>query len=150
LNKNLFIGSNPVINSDVYKKLTTNYNDNCFSGFDYDGCNAIKSNDCSEIKSLFNQIEGYEYVNNYCCGINGINCDGGKIVSIDLSNKKLTGSIPSNIEKLTSLTYLNLNNNKLTGTLPSGVENLSLLTNIILSYNKLTGTIPKLPGDTEL
>jgi len=166
LNDNLFIGPTPVISSNVYKKLNTDkYSlaNNCFSGTYAesgtcsDACSRIYSSDCANIKSLYIQMDGYEYVGDYCCGIEGIECSGNienscfnnnnennrKITSIDLSGKRLTGNIPSTIDKLDKLMYLNLNNNQLSGILPSGIKSLSSLKNLILSNNKLTGPVPE-------
>ena len=91
----------------------------------------------------------------------------GHITELYLNGQQLTGSIPADIEKLTSLTYLNLSENyyltgsipddigkltslrdldlsstKLTGSIPADIGNLTSLTSLILSRNQLTGSIP--------
>ena len=47
--------------------------------------------------------------------------------SLRLVGKNLSGSIPSSIDDLTKLTYLNLSNNQLTGELPNSLWNLIYL-----------------------
>ena len=58
------------------------------------------------------------------------------------SNSKVTGSIPSEIGKLTNLTYVTLLGNQLTGSIPPEVGNLTSLIKLNLGTNQLTGSIP--------
>jgi hypothetical protein len=63
--------------------------------------------------------------------------------TLDLSNKKFEGDIPTIIGELKSLKGLNLSFNKITGPIPQsfvGLENLEWLD---LFSNKLTGEIPE-------
>jgi hypothetical protein len=55
-------------------------------------------------------------------------------------------TIPTQIERLTSLTHLDLMGALLTGTIPSSLGNLSRLTYLGLAYTDLTGTIPSSLG----
>ncbi|KAJ3248152.1 hypothetical protein HDU77_008235 [Chytriomyces hyalinus] len=55
---------------------------------------------------------------------------------------KLTGTIPTELARLTSLTFLILADNQLTGTIPTELGLLTRLTYIMLHNNRLTGTIP--------
>ncbi|KAF3457438.1 hypothetical protein FNV43_RR02096 [Rhamnella rubrinervis] len=64
-------------------------------------------------------------------------------ISIDLSNNKFDGEIPSSIGKLQSLVMLNLSSNNFTGIIPSSLGNLSELESLDLSRNKLSGRIPQ-------
>ncbi|KAL1533791.1 non-specific serine/threonine protein kinase [Salvia divinorum] len=62
---------------------------------------------------------------------------------VDLSYNNLSGSIPPQISKLSSIAVvLNLSHNVLTGTIPSEVGTLRNLAAMDLSYNRLSGTIP--------
>jgi Leucine-rich repeat (LRR) protein len=75
---------------------------------------------------------------------------------INLSDRELTGSIPSEIGNLTNLTELDLSENQLTGSIPPGIGNLINLSGrwdvgqywstfypgLNLSDNLLTGSIP--------
>ncbi|KAJ9540289.1 hypothetical protein OSB04_026795 [Centaurea solstitialis] len=64
-----------------------------------------------------------------------------KIISVNLSNKNMTGSIPSDLTKLTSLEELWLDGNALTGSIPDfmGCPNLRI---IHLENNQLSGHLP--------
>ncbi|KAF3455414.1 hypothetical protein FNV43_RR00039 [Rhamnella rubrinervis] len=64
-------------------------------------------------------------------------------MSIDLSNNRFDGEIPSSIGKLQSLIMLNLSSNNFTGIIPSSLGNLSELESLDLSRNKLSGRIPQ-------
>ena len=55
---------------------------------------------------------------------------------------QLTGTIPSQIGKLSNLTSLWMYSNQLTGSIPPELGNLSSLTHLALSSNQLTGAIP--------
>lgn len=65
------------------------------------------------------------------------------ITSIDLSNNRLSGAIPSTIGDLQSLVVLNLSSNSFTGLVPSSLGNLTELESLDLSRNKLNGRIPQ-------
>nr|XP_043631888.1 probable LRR receptor-like serine/threonine-protein kinase At1g67720 [Erigeron canadensis] len=70
------------------------------------------------------------------------NSDGQpKIISIKLSSKNITGSVPSDLTKLSSLEELWLDGNAFTGPIPdfSGCPNLRI---IHLENNQLTGDLP--------
>ncbi|XP_050275163.1 receptor like protein 27-like [Quercus robur] len=61
---------------------------------------------------------------------------------IDLSSNSLTGTIPSSLFTMTSLTFLDLSQNQLTGPLKFQNISSSQFYFIYLSSNSLTGTIP--------
>ncbi|KAJ0519221.1 putative protein kinase RLK-Pelle-LRR-I-1 family [Helianthus annuus] len=69
-----------------------------------------------------------------------------KIISVKLSGKNLTGSIPSELTKLTSLEQLWLDGNALTGPIPdfTGCPNLKI---IHLENNQLSGDLPSSLAD---
>lgn len=58
-------------------------------------------------------------------------------------NNNLTGSIPSEIGKLSHLEWLYLEYNSLSGTLPESISQLQQLNSLVLSDNKLEGTLPE-------
>ena len=66
---------------------------------------------------------------------------------LDLSRNQLTGSIPPEIGNLTNLTYLNLGFNQLTGSIPPEIGNLTNLTYLGLYLNQLTCSIPSEIGN---
>ena len=69
------------------------------------------------------------------------------LTNLRLSNNLLTGSIPPELGNLSSLKWLSLWNNQLTGTIPPQLGNLTSLTMLRLEWNDLTGTIPPQLGN---
>ncbi|KVH93307.1 probable LRR receptor-like serine/threonine-protein kinase At4g36180 [Cynara cardunculus var. scolymus] len=61
-----------------------------------------------------------------------------------LRSNSFSGTIPPAISSLTSIQTLDVSHNSLTGSLPDTLSSLTL-TRLDLSFNKLTGPIPKLP-----
>ena len=77
-----------------------------------------------------------------------VTATGTTVKEINLNNNKLTGTIPSELGELGSLTYLFLGNSNFAGTtIPSELGNLSSLKLLWLPSNKLTGTIPSELGE---
>ncbi|WOH06046.1 hypothetical protein DCAR_0625469 [Daucus carota subsp. sativus] len=69
-----------------------------------------------------------------------------RITSIKLSGKNLTGSIPTDLTKLSSLTELWLDGNSLTGSIPDFTGNTNLKI-IHLENNQLSGELPSSLAD---
>jgi len=74
---------------------------------------------------------------------------------VDLSNNRLSGSIPEIIFESDALEVVYLSNNTITGTIPENVLNATLLRDLWIDGNLLTGTIPNpeednLPSMSEL
>ena len=61
-------------------------------------------------------------------------------------NRKLSGTIPTQIGLLSSLQHLRLEDNRLTGPLPAELGNLASLQTLVVRRNLLTGTIPPFLG----
>ncbi|XP_057998358.1 putative leucine-rich repeat receptor-like serine/threonine-protein kinase At2g19230 [Hevea brasiliensis] len=81
---------------------------------------------------------------------NGLNCSScyydknpPRIISLDLSSRKLTGEIAPSLSALKAIQSLDLSYNKLTGILPNFFSELLNLTLLDLSYNELTGPVPE-------
>ncbi|KAI3889366.1 hypothetical protein MKX03_024457, partial [Papaver bracteatum] len=70
------------------------------------------------------------------CNLNNINI-------IYLHENKLSGYIPQEIGKLSSLIELTLSTNNLVGPIPTSITKLSKLDTLYLYENKLSGTIPQ-------
>ncbi|CAI5998598.1 unnamed protein product [Closterium sp. NIES-65] len=71
-----------------------------------------------------------------CDSLFGVMCDGdGNVVSLSISGN-LT-SLPVELSSLSLLTVLNLELNQLSGSLPSGISALSSLSDLALSSNKV-------------
>ncbi|XP_076952442.1 MDIS1-interacting receptor like kinase 2-like [Bidens hawaiensis] len=64
------------------------------------------------------------------------------LVTLNIHNCGLEGSIPEKIGLLPNLNYLSLSENRLTGNLPVSLANLTQLYYLDLSKNQLTGPIP--------
>ncbi|KAG0479094.1 hypothetical protein HPP92_013813 [Vanilla planifolia] len=64
------------------------------------------------------------------------------LISLDLYNNNISGTIPPALGKLKSLVFLRLNDNKLTGRIPRELTGLSTLKVLEVSNNDLCGTIP--------
>lgn len=65
-----------------------------------------------------------------------------RLTNLDLSDNRLTGSIPSSITESKILIQLELYNNSLSGELPKTLGNMTSLVRFDASMNELTGTIP--------
>ncbi|KAL3819887.1 hypothetical protein ACJIZ3_005792 [Penstemon smallii] len=79
------------------------------------------------------------------CKWAGITCEPTyhKVISISLSNKNLTGYIPSEIGALYYLTFLDLSINSLSGPLPHHITTLKNLVHLDVSSNNLNGSLPE-------
>ncbi|XP_073057053.1 receptor-like protein EIX2 [Primulina eburnea] len=62
--------------------------------------------------------------------------------SIDFSNNKLSGEIPTEITNLAGLRSLNLSRNTLSGTIPENIGNMRVLESLDLSRNHISGEMP--------
>ena len=71
-----------------------------------------------------------------------VTCTDGKVISISMYASSLSGTLPSSLGQLTSLTFLYISYTKIYGTIPSTFGGLSKLVYLYLYENKLTGTIP--------
>jgi serine/threonine protein kinase len=71
------------------------------------------------------------------------NKEQSRVISLQLQNVGLNGSIPPNtISKLSALQNLSLASNSITGFFPSGFNKLKNLTFVSLQFNKFSGTLP--------
>mmetsp|Transcript_39637 Transcript_39637/g.75859 ORF Transcript_39637/g.75859 Transcript_39637/m.75859 type:complete len:217 (-) Transcript_39637:537-1187(-) len=59
-----------------------------------------------------------------------------------LDSNQMTGSLPSELGALSSLSYLHIGNNQFTGTVPTELGTLTSLTSLQCGGNQLTGTLP--------
>ena len=74
---------------------------------------------------------------------NGIEADGeGRVRVIDLSNNRLTGSLPPELGLLATLSHLDLGENSLTGSIPAELGTAKHVEFLRLNNNELTGSIP--------
>ena len=68
-------------------------------------------------------------------------------VRLSFIHNSLSGELPSQLGRLTALTYLFLNYNSLEGTLPSQLGRLTALTHLHLRGNSLEGGLPSALAD---
>ncbi|PHU10965.1 hypothetical protein BC332_17895 [Capsicum chinense] len=82
----------------------------------------------------------------FICKFEGIQCwhpDENKVLRISLPDMGLIGEFPRGIQNCSSLTSLDLSNNKLYGTIPSDISNLiGFVVTLDLSSNEFSGEIP--------
>ena len=108
------------------------------------------------------EVISYTYTEEYeDCDSKGENCDTYETeyaaerlvyyhsLMFDLSDNRLTGSIPPEIGNLKGLRNMHLSRNRLTGAIPPEIGNLTNLATLDLDGNQLTGTIPDEIGDLE-
>ncbi|KAF3457407.1 hypothetical protein FNV43_RR02064 [Rhamnella rubrinervis] len=79
-----------------------------------------------------------------CCRWTGIVCNEfGSVTEINLTTSNLKGTLQYfNFSSFPNLLSLDLYNNSLYGSIPSHISNLSRLTHLDLSLNQLSGNIP--------
>jgi hypothetical protein len=66
----------------------------------------------------------------------------GRVTNLELPANGLAGTLPSDIQQLSALRFLNLSDNELTGPIPAELGQLGGLLYLYLSDNQLTGPIP--------
>ena len=93
----------------------------------------VKRNQVTEIKLLFNNLEG---------DLPSSVGDLENLKILELSFNKITGQIPSEIGMLDKLEFFAMNGNYLEGSIPEEMGSLKSLKELHLSSNKLSGTIP--------
>ena len=77
----------------------------------------------------------------------GVEIVDSRIVGIELASLDLSGTIPSELAKLSKLRRLVLISNKLNGPIPPELGNLAELQLLDLRWNRLTGEIPSQLGE---
>ena len=123
------------------------------------GCNylalAISSAELQALVALYTSTNGGSWISSTnwligdpcISGWFGVTCDNNfAVMTLDLTNNNVTGSLSASIGNLINLTKLALSGNGITGSIPSSIISMNNLTNLILSGNQLNGTIPSIPG----
>ncbi|KAK4254447.1 hypothetical protein QN277_009831 [Acacia crassicarpa] len=73
------------------------------------------------------------------CSWDGIQCHRGRVVSVDLTDLHLYGSVSASISRLDRLTHLSLAGNNFTGNIE--ITNLSSLQHLNISNNQFSGSL---------
>jgi Leucine-rich repeat (LRR) protein/sugar lactone lactonase YvrE len=81
-----------------------------------------------------------------CLSWGGVTCGSGAMVTIDLTNNAIRGSLPSSVGSLSKLIIFVLSNNLMNGTIPSSIGGMSKLTKLQLDSNSFSKTIPASTG----
>ena len=76
----------------------------------------------------------------------GLTVTSGNVTRISLSENNLTGTLPTQLGNLTSLSILSLWDNQLTGPIPTEIGNLVDMAYLDLSANQLNGSLPSQLG----
>lgn len=116
--------------------------------------NALLPSEINALIALYNSTNGPNWTHNEDwitnqdpCYWHGITCGSHTwpqvhVITVNLPNNNLTGTIPPEIVNLTQLDELLLNDNHLTGPLPAGMDNFDWIINLCLQNNQLSGPIP--------
>eukprot|EP00033_Pygsuia_biforma_P000688 GCRY01000808.1.p1 GENE.GCRY01000808.1~~GCRY01000808.1.p1 ORF type:complete len:1327 (+),score=388.93 GCRY01000808.1:166-4146(+) len=75
-------------------------------------------------------------------GWDGVVCEDGQVVELDLAGMDLSGTLSPYIGNLTSLHTLYLSANDFTGALPETLANLANLHTLVLAKNRFSGPLP--------
>ncbi|GJW84630.1 phytosulfokine receptor 1-like protein [Tanacetum coccineum] len=98
------------------------------------------------VYGLDSPVDGWWFTNasSSCCDWAGITCDAssGRIVKLDLANKRLSGIFNASVSNLDQLKTLNLSHNSLKGPLPVSLFYLALLEEVDLSGNFFDEVLP--------
>lgn len=109
----------------------------------------IPQSQCSALMALYESTDGPNWASTTGWGTSvppcswvGVTCEGGGVVELDLGDKGLAGSLPTDLGRLSDLQVLRLGNNGLTGAIPTQLGSLSELETLNLVWNQLSGPIP--------
>lgn len=89
-----------------------------------------------------NSLKSWSEIDSTPCHWRGIACTHGRVTSLSLPNRGLTGYIPSELGLLDSLIVLSLAHNNFSKLIPSRLFNATNLLSLDLSHNSLSGPIP--------
>ncbi|KAI4305335.1 hypothetical protein L6164_028706 [Bauhinia variegata] len=76
------------------------------------------------------------------CSWFGVECSDGKVVSLNLKDLCLQGTLPPEIGKLTHIKSIILRNNSFSGEIPEEIQQLKELEILDLGYNNFSGSFP--------
>ncbi|GJU08774.1 phytosulfokine receptor 1-like protein [Tanacetum coccineum] len=105
------------------------------------------SNDSVVLKSFMNvmdsAIDGWTTNSSNCCDWDGVTCNlDGKVVKLELSKKRLVGTLVESLSSLDQLKTLNISRNLFKGKVPSLLFHLKYLEVLDLSSNEFSEGFP--------
>ncbi|KAK4478789.1 hypothetical protein RD792_014288 [Penstemon davidsonii] len=81
----------------------------------------------------------------------GVGCDvNGKIITLNLPNSKLSGTLSPSITDIDSLTHIYLQSNNISGPIPSNWTSLKSLTLLDLSKNDISPPLPRFSSNVKV
>ncbi|SHJ75385.1 Por secretion system C-terminal sorting domain-containing protein [Maribacter aquivivus] len=107
------------------------------------------ASDREALIALYNSTDGDNWTNSWDLSADmdtwyGVTVNGsGRVISINMYQNNLTGTVPPEISNLTELTGLSLRAQNLTGTVLDKVTGLTKLSYLDFAFNNLEGTIPE-------
>ncbi|KAI3473389.1 hypothetical protein Pfo_030678 [Paulownia fortunei] len=150
LNNNHFMGPIP-----KFKAVNATYASNPF-------CLPNPGASCApDVMALLEFLDGVNYParlvqswsGNNPCQVSwlGVGCyPNGKIITINLPNSNLSGTLSPSIADLDSLTHIYLESNNLSGPIPTNWTSLKSLTLLNLSKNNLSPPLPRFSSNVKL
>ncbi|KAI7744396.1 hypothetical protein M8C21_014296 [Ambrosia artemisiifolia] len=73
-----------------------------------------------------------------------------QLITLDLSDNKLSGPIPTSLFSLPNLITLDLRNNLFSGTIPPVISNLKSIETLDISHNSISGSLPDMSNSLTL
>lgn len=121
--------------------------------FTCEGVTDIPLNECGVLEALYENTKGLTWpwslenrrvwrTTSRMCALEGVTCDEGHVVKLDLHGSQLHGELPAQIGDLSRLRELNLSSNQLVGEIPPELGKLNHLEILCLNANALSGDIP--------
>ena len=114
----------------------------------------IPTTECAALVDLYYSTNGDSWTNytdwlgtTTPCSWFGLTCAGGHVTQIRLASNGLSGIMPTMLDSLTQLTWLEMQYNAITGGIPPGLGSLSQLTELAIYGNQLSGPIPPQLGN---
>ncbi|GAA0152041.1 hypothetical protein LIER_37407 [Lithospermum erythrorhizon] len=133
---NIFIQKNmvPFIFLTLLSLVGTSFSSSIFT--DFQALVSVKQH----FESPSGDIEGWDLSNpTSVCSWNGVKCFHGRVVSLNISNMGLYGSISNSISTLDMLMELSIDGNNFTGDIK--IENMSSLQYLNISNNYFSGNL---------
>ena len=142
--------STEVTDSCLWTGVTCGANSNLISlqlrgptGSSRSNSNLLRGTLPSSLGILLGYVSLLDLSNNRLTGtIPDVFYEANGLISVDLRNNLLNGSLPSSLGYATTLRYAALSNNHLVGMIPPSYNSLTQLFELRLNENKLFGTIP--------